>query len=802
MELPTRWIKVFKDIWSNKSRTALVILSIAVGVAAVGMTINGGRIVERDMNVPYRATNPSSTTLTITPFDDALTRAVEDTREIDQAEARRVEIAQVVQGNRPPMDIALNVVPDYRNVRINTFTIEAGSSEPGQREILLERQSAVLFGVSVGDTITIDLPALERTYVLTVSGIVYDMHFIPPWMYNQAGGYVSMDTLAWMGLGRYYNNLEIIVAGDRASKDNIRQAATAVRDHVVEPAGYRMISIKPFLSTVAKPGDHYASGDIGGMILIVNVIGVMSILLTIGLVINTISALIVRQIQQIGIIRSIGGQRRQITWMYIGNVLILSLCALVIAIPAGLLGAAGMIDMVANMMNFDITRIDLPLNILLLQIGIGLAVPLAAALFPILGGTRISVYDAIYQHGLMGAARVGGIERLLTRLRGLTTPLILSIRNTFRRRARLIFTLVTLTLAGSTFIAALSTYASLMGKFDSIVRYWLYDVSVEVPDVSRATAEREALRVGGVEVAEGWINSLAIFVYPNGTESEQVEVMAIFPDARTVDAKMLAGRWLAPGDTNVVVASLDTLSRVEGVQVGREITLRIQGIERRYQVIGITTHHLYGARLYIPQDYFAKTYGTGDRVNLVRVQSQRGSLAAGAEQEALSTRLEKHFEDMNWNVSTETQHTLIENAQSSFQVILSILIVLSGMLAVVGGLGLAGTMSLNVLERTREIGVLRAVGATDGAVRRLVLVEGLAVALMSWVLSIGLAIPLGTGLANAVAIATLQTTIDFVFSTSGMLMWLALVLVIATVASIAPAQGASRLTVREVLAYE
>ncbi|MBN1429501.1 MAG: FtsX-like permease family protein [Anaerolineae bacterium] len=802
MELPTRWIKVFKDIWSNKSRTMLVILSIAVGVASVGMTINGGRIIERDMNVPYRATNPSSTTLTITPFDDHLVWAVEATREIDQAEARRVEIASVIRDGRPPMDIALNVVPDYQNVRINTFSIEQGNSEPGKREILLERQAAAMFGVSVGDTLTIGLPNIKQTYTLTVSGIVYDMHFIPPWMFNQAGGYVSMDTLAWMGLGRAYNSLEIIVAGDKTSRENIWQAATSVRDHVIEPAGYRVIGIKPLLSTAATPGDHYAAGDISGMILIVNVIGVMSILLTIGLVINTISALVVRQVQQIGIIRSIGGQRRQIIWMYIGNVLVLALCALVIAIPVGLLGAAGMVTMIANIINFDVTRIDLPLNILLLQVGIGLAVPLAAALFPILGGTQISVYDAIYQHGLMGAARVGGIERLLVRLRGLTTPLILSVRNTFRRKTRLIFTLVTLTLAGATFIAALSTYTSLLEKFDSIIYYWLYDVSIAVPDVACPTAEREALRVGGVEVAEGWMSSLAIFVYPDGSESEQVELMAIPSGAQTVDAQMVAGRWPVPGDTNVVVASFDTLSRVSGVEIGKEVTLRIQGIERRYRIIGITSSHLYGARLYMSQEYFGKTYGTGDRVNLVRVQAQRGGVSTGAVQDALSMQMDQHFKNIGWTVKTDVQHTMIENARSSSQVILSILLLLSGMLAVVGGLGLAGTMSLNVLERTREIGVLRAVGATDGAVRRLVLIEGLAVALMSWVLSIALAYPLGMGLANAVATATLQTTLDFVFSTQGILAWLALVLVIATAASIAPAQGASRLTVREVLAYE
>jgi putative ABC transport system permease protein len=803
MELPTRWIKVLKDIRSNMSRTVLVILSIAVGVAAVGMTTNGGIIVQRDMNIPYRMTNPSSTTLTITPFHKDLARAVDDMRQISQAEARRIEIAHVVREDNQPLEIALYVVPDYENVQINQFSLETGRAIPQPREILLERQTAALLGLAVGDQVKIKLTDIKRTYTLIVAGIVHDMHMVPPWAFNQGSGYVLMDTLVWMGLGWHFNSLEIIVAEDQTSKTHIMQTAALVRDRVVEPAGYRVVSIKPFLG-VADPGDHYASADISGMIIIVNVIGIMTIFLTIGLVLNTISALIVRQVQQIGIIRSIGGLRQQISWMYITNVLILSLSALVIALPAGLLGAAGLAGIVAEMVNFDVTEVNLPLSVLLLQISVGLVVPLGAAIVPIMGGIRISVHDAIYQHGLVRAVRMGAIERLLTRSRGLTTMLILSIRNTFRRKTRLTFTLITLTLAGATFMGALSTYTSLMAKFDSISRYWLYDAVFEIPGGAPLhAAQREALRLEGIEVAEGWYQTGATFLHPDGSESEQFEVMAVPPDSVTVDPQMVSGRWLEPDDTNAIVVNQDLLSRVGSLQPGSEVTLHIHGLHRRYQVVGITSHHLYGARLYMPRSYLDKTYRIGGQVNLVRVQSQRGRLQEADQQDWIATRLEDHFEDIGWGSGkAETQHEIIEVASSSFQVILSVLLILSTMLAMVGGLGLAGTMGLNVLERTREIGVLRAVGATNAAIRRLVLFEGVVVASISWVFSTIVSIPFGSGLANAVSMATMQASLDFSFSTAGMVSWLVLVLAIGAVASLAPARRASQLTVREVLAYE
>ena len=69
MEFPTRWIKIFKDIWDHKTRSLLVILSIAVGVAAVGMINNAKSMIERDLFGPYLAGNPALVQIYVSPFD-------------------------------------------------------------------------------------------------------------------------------------------------------------------------------------------------------------------------------------------------------------------------------------------------------------------------------------------------------------------------------------------------------------------------------------------------------------------------------------------------------------------------------------------------------------------------------------------------------------------------------------------------------------------------------------------------------------------------------------------------------------
>jgi putative ABC transport system permease protein len=153
----------------------------------------------------------------------------------------------------------------------------------------------------------------------------------------------------------------------------------------------------------------------------------------------------------------------------------------------------------------------------------------------------------------------------------------------------------------------------------------------------------------------------------------------------------------------------------------------------------------------------------------------------------------------------DTTETLTERrAQIEFQfnILIVFLLIMAVLLAAVGGLGLTGTMSINVLERTREIGVMRAIGASDRAIREIVMVEGAVIGLLSWAIGALLALPVSKVLADAVGTSFLRRTLDFEYSLLGVAVWLAVVMIVATVASAFPAWRASRLTVREVLAYE
>jgi putative ABC transport system permease protein len=802
MILHTRWSKIFKDMWGSKSRSLLVIFSIAVGVAAVGMINNAANIIRRDLLGPFQAGNPALLQIFVSPFQEDLSRAVEGMREIETVQARRVLGAQLITGAGEQEDLSLNVVPDYNDIQVNRFAPVSGSAAPRTREILLERRSAEAIGAGLGDRVTVEL-AGERRYTLTVAGIVHDVYVMPFSLMGEATGYVNMDTLVWMGEEPAYNRLDIIVAEHKTDKEQVLATGELVRDRVIEPSGYQVGWIQiPGIGS--DPGEHWAQNQMNGFLLILQVMSWMAIFLSGGLIVNTVSAILSQQIKQIGILRSVGAVRAQIVGMYLVNVLVFSVAGLAIAIPLGLLGSRWLGGIASSFLNFDLTQVDLPLDVALLQAAIGLLMPLGVATIPVLAGTRIPVYDAIYQYGLGDEEYGGRFEKLLSKVRSLNPPVMLSIRNTFRKKARLIFTLVTLTLAGAMFIAVFSTRASLTAQINQIGRYIYYDAALGLPaGTSIHTARREALRIPGVRVAEGWASAVGVIERADGGDSQELDIIGLPAAAQTIDPLIQAGTWLQPGNLQQVVINEDLLDEEPWITVGSEIEIKVGERARQYQVAGIASKHLSGPRIYMDTRAFGSLTGRHNQASSIRVLLVPGSPGSAAQQDEIARQLEERFHDAGLSQGTaSTRHDFFERFTEVFDIILIVLVIMAALLAIVGGLGLTGAMGMNVLERTREIGVLRSLGASNLTVQQVVVIEGVMVGLISWVASAALSGPSGRALAGAVIEAVLQADLSFHYSVSGLLLWLALVVLIGVFSSLAPAFNASRLKVREVLDYE
>ena len=792
-----RWRKVLRDLWGNKARTILVVLSIAVGVFAVGM-ITGTRVVmSREMHASWAAVNPTSATLYTDLFDDELVWTVRNMAGVQEADARREFGFRFKTSPEEEQwrQIVLFAYPDYEDVRIFQLRPERGAWPPPEHELLIERASLDWMGLQVGDVILVEtLSGKQRE--MRIAGTVHDLTQQAASWTGRAAGYLSLDTLEWLGLSPHFDELNIIVAEKPYDEEHIQDVAQQVR-RKVEKSGRTV-----YYTWIETPGKHPADNDLEPILMLLGSIGFLALLASGFLVINTLQALLTQQIRQIGIMKAVGARNGQIMGVYYAMVLIFCLLSLAIAVPLGALAAHGLTRFIANLVNFDVTSFSLPPTVLALQVGVGLVVPLLAALYPIVSGVRVSAREAMSDYGLSnGDFGQGFLDRVLERVRGLSRPVLLSLRNTFRSKGRLVLTLITLTLGGAIFIAVFSVRASLLLTLDDVFDYVLYDAYVVFQRGYRIDQiESEASRVPGVVAAEAWRFGNVRLVHPDGTEGETIFLRAPKADSDLVHPKMVEGRWLLPEDENAVVVNTFLLKEEPGIKVGDEVTFKIDGRETTWRVVGIMTRTDPIPMAYVSLGYLSQVTGGVGRAGVVFVQSERHDLAYQAE---LEKALEDHFEGIGLNVNaTMTSSRNRGQAESQFNVLITFLLIMAVLLAVVGGIGLMGTMSLNVLERTREIGVMRAIGASDGSVLKIVIVEGVLIGVLSWLLGAAFAVPLSRLLSDAVGISIFQTQLSYTFSLEGVGLWLVVVIVLATLASLLPARNASRVTVREVLAYE
>jgi putative ABC transport system permease protein len=171
--------------------------------------------------------------------------------------------------------------------------------------------------------------------------------------------------------------------------------------------------------------------------------------------------------------------------------------------------------------------------------------------------------------------------------------------------------------------------------------------------------------------------------------------------------------------------------------------------------------------------------------------------------DALKTELDRNLEAEG--IRARGSSTKSENRFGFDQHMVMIyvfLIVMSAIVGGVGGLGLMTTMSLNVLERRREMGVMRALGATPRIVWLMIVAEGVVIGVLSWAIAALLAWPVSKAIGDSLVKVMFHSGLDFTFEPLGLVIWMLVSIGLSAVASFLPAWRASRVTVREALAYE
>jgi len=815
--MSTPWRKVIRDFWQERTRSGLVVAAISLGIAAFSAVLSSYAILNRELNQGYLATNPASATLRTDVVDDELLKAVAANPGVAAAEARRAVSGRIKAGPAQWRSLMLFVVKDYGDIRVSTISHETGAWPPQKGEILIERDAFQVAKTRIGETVTVKMPRGEFQ-TLRVTGGVHDVGQAQARMENVVYGYITLETLALLGEEPYLDQLKILVSGDRFDRAHITAVAEDLKALLVAK-GHAIRGV-----TIPEPGKHPHADLMGMLLLAISTFSLLVLALSGVLVVNLLTALMASQVRQIGMMKAIGGTRLQIASIYLGQALLLGASAVVIALPFGMLGARVLCRYLAVFLNFDLTSFAVPLWVYALVALVGLVTPLLAAAYPVAKGSAITVSAALADFGV--ADRGFGsdpLDRALAGVSGLTRPLLLAVRNSFRHRARLALTLLTLSVSGLFFMSALNVRASMMSTIDHLFGARKFDLSINLATmVPVERIQRAIVRTPGASKSEGWIVTEATLMTAadraaapaglhesggaGGHDGEgappgpRFAVLGLVPGTELLKLEIDEGRDLPPGDDGAIVVNSAFLARHPEVKVGQTITLRMGPAESSWRVVGVSHEAFAAPTGYVWRTSFERAGGHVGVANTVRVALDRSD----------PTSIDRFLEALDRNLEAEGIRALSTSSKADSRygfdqhmlMIYIFLVVMSVIIGGVGGLGLMTTMSLNVLERRREMGVLRAIGASARSIWLIVVAEALAIGLMSFIAASILAGPLSRGLGDFLGSVLFQTDLSFVFDPNGLLICFAASLVLSALASFVPAWHASRSSVREALGFE
>ena len=571
---------------------------------------------------------------------------------------------------------------------------------------------------------------------------------------------------------------------------------------------------------------------------------------------NTFSITVAQRTREFGMLRTLGATRRQV----LRSVMIEALVIGVAGAGLGLLAGIGVASLLNSL--FQAVGIDLPntgnvveTRTVIVSIAVGVGVTLVAAVVPAVRATRVSPMEALREHGqepaprrhrmvtafafLLGIGGIvaicvglfGGLEssgqaagllglgavllffgtallsprlvrplasvvgRPLERLRGITGRL--ARENAVRNPGRTATTAAAL-MIGLALVTFVSVFAAgLTGSIDAAIdKSFTADLTLQHDDgfspipgaAGKAVREVEGVgAVSSIRFAEGDVKETGDGSFITSIDPAAIEQVIEFDWAEGSDE---TARSLTRDDALID----DVWAADNGVEVGDELTVTTPtGAEVAYTVRGRVkdSADLYGDFVLTHQALEEDFRQRQEGLILVRY-------AEGADPVATRKRIEKLVERDFPIVKVYDQEELKDSISDQINQLVGLLYALLSLAVIVSLFGIVNTLTLSIYERTRELGLLRAVGTSRRQVRQLVRYEAVITALLGALLGS----VLGIFFAVIVSRPLADEGFTLAFPVATLFGLFVLAAIAGVVAAILPARRAARLDVLEALAYE
>ena len=793
--------KVWRDLWNNKGRTVLVVLSIAVGIIAVGMISTTNTILSRQMTIAQINNQPSNAKLFLDKSIDYETvQAMARLPEVGQAEGAietSIRWKLTRDGEWEQNDAILIARDNYKYQLFDLVTLLDGRW-PDSKSIAVEFNHVEPFGIPpIGGVIYFEVN--ERTVPVTIGGLVRDPSQFPPPNAQAPTFYVTRDVMAQLKDMDEFNVLRFTIP--TYSDDLAETAVDVVKTKLSK------LDISVTYYEIQDPQRHPLQDVVNGVGLVLALMAMMSLGLSTLLVINTVSAVLTQQIPQIGSMKTIGGTKLQIASLYLMGVGGYSVLSLLLAIPLGAIGGVAISNWMLALLNVPTGSAGFQGEAVLYQIMAGLLAPMLAALWPVLRGASITIREAISDYGLgSGEFGTGFIARLLGRVQGLRLLATLPLRNAFRRVGRAALTEITLIISGALFLTVLSAGSSVTNTISQAWESFGFDIVLLFDSPQRFNEVMPIIESNpNVERVEMWVWQSAKANVPGvtGPGSEHDIALRGYPsDTEFFTPQLTAGRELDSTYARGILLN-EKLANDMGLGVGDQILIDLGGDrESTWTIVGLIVDLTKSQETaYMDRDALNEELNQVNRASVAEIKL-KGVPEDTDIYKKIIQDLRDSFTARGINISSGTSAIQErQQATSQLSILVTVLLIMTVLVAIVGSVGLSGTLSINVIERLREIGVMRAIGASSRDISAIFIGEGLILGILSWLLSIPLSIFAAGFFVQALG-QVVGISVRYFYSITGVWLWLVIVAVLSLLASWLPARSATKISVAQSLSYE
>ena len=776
--------KSWQDIRRRRARSVFTAATIALAVVGLSMfampplmdRAMADRIVEDQLHDIRFFTSDVR-------LDASELAAIEQVDGVRTVDTRTVYVTRLVVGDRRD-DVLIVGVTSFDEQHVNIVGIDSGTA-PGPNEAVSDGQnqrSGRLDGTQ-GTTVSIE-DHRGRLHETTVSGVGDTLAF------GQAAAeltvlYVPQDTARALAGTRGVNSVELTVD----DPEQVASITDAVRSELLELEPDIVFNDLP---DVREAGTWPGQDDFNNFGTLFYVGAILALISAMVLISNTMTTMVAEQVREVAVMKAIGGRRRQVIRSFLATVLALA----VFGSLAGLALGVAFSNFLVGFIGGEFFGVDpdwgISIPVMIVSFAIGVVGSVLAAIPSLRRAARISVREGL--DAGRGLSSSGAADRALRRV-PLPHNVRVGLRNMTRRRARSVGTLLQIGLAVGVAIGFLTlgvTVATVTGEtWDSMT--WDMIVIQRDQDLDDR-AQDVLLGLDGVETVHPLLyNSLEV-------DGAQLESWGLPPDTPLLDSDILSGRWLVAADEGQPVAVVGrALAATSGLNVGDTLTVGTARGTADLEVVGIDGLLMNnGTTIYLPLTTFEELLGrTTANTFWVRAESQDEAaidrLAAAAEDELSAA---------GYTVRTEIHYVEREANLAANRTLISVLAVMGVPIVAIGMIGLVNLMTMNVIERTREIGILRCIGARAKDIRRIFRTEALAVAFAGWIL----AIPLGW-LIGRTLVWVVTEVFDFGSVAYDYPLWylplaLLVTMSLATLVVVAPVHRAARLRPGDALRYE